>query len=266
MRILCIGGDRRMAYAADYLNAQRLFLGDYPEPSGKFDAIVLPLPLTKDGESISSPLSGTSVTFNIILQYAQQNALIFAGGTCASLEKICDEHNFPLINYFAGEPLQLKNAALTAEAAAAILSQNGDGALLGADILITGYGRIARFLAKYLKTLGSRITIAARNPASRAAALLDGFSAVDINEMNSGFDYAVNTAPAHIFEEDFFERFGGAFMELATLDGEREKLLCGKNGAKYISAKGLPGKHFPKTAGKFIAQEVKATLTKCDAR
>ena len=55
--------------------------------------------------------------------------------------------------------------------------------------------------------------------------------------------------------EEFFGSING-YMELATLDGAREKRLCGENGAKYIAAGGLPGKYFPKTAGKFIAEEI----------
>ena len=255
MKILCIGGDARMLYAADYLSAERLFMGNFPEPAGKFEAVALPVPLTKDGESINAPLAKTSVTFNIILQYAEKNARIFAGGSCEKLEKLCRESGFELVNYFASEGFTLKNAALTAEAAASILSQNGDGALLGAKALITGYGRIARFLGKYLKTLGAEVTIAARNPAARAGAELCGYRAVDISEIGGNFDYCANTVPAHILPEDFFGSIG-AYMELATLDGAREKLLCGENGAKYIAAGGLPGKYFPKTAGKFIAEEI----------
>ena len=92
MNILCIGGDRRMLYTADLLSAERLFMGNFPEPAGKFGGIVLPVPLTKDKLSINAPLSQTSVTFNIILQYAEKNAVIFAGGTCDVLEKLCREN------------------------------------------------------------------------------------------------------------------------------------------------------------------------------
>ena len=59
--------------------------------------------------------------------------------------------------------------------------------------------------------------------------------------------------------EEFFSDIG-AYVELATLDGEREKQLCDKNGVKYIAAGGLPGKHFPKTAGKFIAEEIRQLI------
>lgn len=259
MKILCIGGDRRMLYTADLLSAERLFMGNFPEPAGKFGGIVLPVPLTKDKMSINAPLAQTSVTFNIILQYAEKNAVIFAGGSCDNLEALCRENNLELVNYFASERLALKNAALTAEAAACILSQNGDGALLGAEILVTGYGRIAGYLAKYLKTLGGKVTVAARNPAARAAAELEGYSTVDINGISGSFDYCANTVPEHVLPEEFFSDIG-AYMELATLDGEREKLLCDKNGKKYIAAGGLPGKHFPKTAGKFIAEEIRQLI------
>lgn len=259
MNILCIGGDERMLYVADLLSAERLFMGDFPEPSGKFGGIVLPVPLTKDKMSINAPLAKTSVTFNIILQYAEKNAAVFAGGTCDNLETLCRENSLELVNYFASERLALKNAALTAEAAACILSRSGDGAVLGAEILVTGYGRIAKYLARYLKTLGGKVTVAARNPAVRAAAELEGFSAVDINGISGSFDYCANTVPAHVVPENFFSDCA-VYMELATLDCEREKQICEKYGKKYIAAGGLPGKYFPKTAGKFIAEEIRQLI------
>lgn len=259
MKYLFIGGDKRMRYAARLLSADRLFMGNYPEPSGKYPAVVLPVPLPKSAESIPAPLEDTAVSFDVILQYAENGAVIFAGGACEKLKSFCAEKGFLFADYFACESLTLKNAALTAQAAVVILSQSGERAVLGSRALITGYGRIAKYLARYLRELGAGVCAAARSPAQRAAARLDGFDAVEpdcLDEKAGQLDCVFNTAPAHIFGEKFFDEFNGVYIELATLDGEREKALCESRGIKYIRAGGLPGKHFPETAGKFIAEEI----------
>lgn len=269
MRILFIGGDMRMNYAADCLSdsfeTARLGLGDYPAVKGKFGAVVLPCPLCKNGCNIFAPLSREPLGFPEILKYAEPNAIILAGGENAELSRICGENSLKLENYFSHEALTLKNAALTAEAALAILSQSTEGALLESEVLITGYGRIARYLAARLKAMGCRVTIAARREDARAAARLDGFYAVSFSEAVSIigiYDYIVNTVPSALFTDVEFSaaKKGCVYEELATLAEEPIKTCAEHCGLKYIYSPGLPGKYSPQKAGEYIALEIKETL------
>ena len=50
----------------------------------------------------------------------------------------------------------------TSEAALAILIENTEKTLFGSNILIIGYGRIAKILAEYLKALKANVTVCAR--------------------------------------------------------------------------------------------------------
>lgn len=271
MRILFIGGDKRMNYAADRLSAkhtvERLGLGELAAPDGKFGAVVLPLPLTKNGNNIAAPLSDKPLTFDVISEFADKDAVIFAGGECSALTKICAENGFTLVNYFAEESLTLKNAALTAEAACALLSQSTDGALLSSRTLITGYGRISRMLAHRLTANGSSVTVAARRAEQRTLAELDGFSAVhtaQLGEVVERYDFIANTVPYELFTAADFEKAkrGAVFMELASLPGQPSKPLAESAGVQYIYAPGLPGKYSPKAAGEAIADTVTDILSK----
>lgn len=263
MRILVIGGDVRMDCAAEKLSElyETRWFGEAPSSSGSFDVIVLPLPLTKNGTDIFAPMSESPLGFEIISGYAADNAVILAGGESPVLSGICAENGYRLENYFSRETLTLKNAALTAESACAMLSQSTSGALLNSTALITGYGRIARFLAARLKSNGCSVTVAARRGEQRAAAELDGFKAVTPDEMSrvlNTFDFIANTVPHTLFsEKDFSEMKGeGVFMELATLPEQPTRSYAEKYGIKYIYASGLPGKCSPKKAGEFIAEEI----------
>ena len=269
MRVLFIGGDKRMSCAAERLAeplyTERLGQGDIPAPEGKFDVIVLPLPLTKNGSDIFAPLSEKTLPFEIITEYAAENAVVFAGGECAALTQLCETRSYKLVNYFASEALTLKNAALTAEAAVALLSQSTDGALLDSSVLITGYGRIARFLAARLKAFGCDVTVAARREEQRVTARLDGFAAIPVDEIISvleKFDHIANTAPGALFFEREFSKMRRScvFMELASLPEEPTRSLAAKYGIKYIFASGLPGKYSPEAAGRYIADEISGCL------
>lgn len=265
MRILIIGGDRRMDFAAEKLSetyeTARFSSSEDEAPEGRFDVILLPMPLSKNGVDIFAPDSKPPLPFNIIERFAEEHAHIFAGGKCEKLSGLCDEQGFVLENYFAHEPLTLKNAVLTAETACAIMSQSTENSLLGSKALITGYGRIARALARRLRANGCEVTIAARRAEARTAAQLDGFSSISIEEIGgrlSDYDFIANTVPFELFAEEEFSRMKreSLFIELASLPEQPYRSLAEKYGVSYIFASGLPGKYSPKAAGKFIAEDV----------
>lgn len=264
MKILFIGGDKRMNYAADILSRSYSIerLTDNA-PDERFDVIVLPLPLTKNGTDIFAPNSTRPIPFNTIETLAAEHALILAGGKCDALDELCAKHEYTLENYFASEPLTLKNAALTAEAACVMLSQSTDGSLLDSSALIIGYGRIARYLAARLNAFGCAVTVAARRKEQRTLANLDRYHSINIDqalESLSEYDFIANTAPAVLFTEKQFRDITecGIYMELASLPSAEK--LAEKCGARYIFAGGLPGKCSPRTAGRYIADEVSSLI------
>lgn len=278
MRILFIGGDARMRYAAEKLaeKHETVWLDceeTVPKPNEIFDAIVLPLPLSKDGRTLFAPNEKHPSTFDelfdIIRTLADERTLVLAGGENPVLTERCERLGCKLVNYFANEKLTLQNAALTAEAAMSLLISSTDGALLGSEALITGSGRIAVFLAERLRACGASVTLAARDPSKRELLKLSGYSAIPIEELSeeiSGFDFAVNTIPALVFGEDAFSqmRKGSVFMELASLPRRPYEELANKYNVKYIYAGGLPGKYSPRAAGEFIALAVDEETERID--
>lgn len=261
MRILFAGGDARMDYAAKKLSELHEILKLGEEPVEKPDAIVLPLPLTKDGETIF----GSSLTFRALFEEASEAAdehtLVLAGGEAPALSMLCERRGLKLTNYFSLEALTLKNAALTAEAALCLLSQSTDGALLGSEVLIAGSGRIAVFLAERLRACQSKVTLTARDPAKRELLRLRGFNAVSLDELPdviSGFEYIANTIPAPIFDDELFSKMreGAVYMELASLPEQPRRTFAERRGINYIFAGGLPGKCSPKAAGEAIASAI----------
>ncbi len=255
MNILFLGGDKRMSYAAEYLSADHdiFFSGENFPTYETFPVIVLPFPLTRDGETVFSMVS-PAIPFSEIPRFADSGALVLAGGSSPRLAEVCAEHSLSLVNYAASETLTLRNAALTAEAAVPLLVNSCDGSLLGSRVLILGYGRIARALAARLAPFGCAVTVCARRPETRAEAELDGFTALPLSEIDHGdYDYIVNTVPAPLLTAEDFSHIksGAVFLELATLPNSPPA-----PHVRYIHGAGLPGRCSPKTAGKYIAEEL----------
>lgn len=258
MNILFLGGDKRMTYAAEYLSSDHhvFFYGESLPVNETFPVVVLPFPLTRDGKTILSPSS--PIPFEEVPRFVAPVApvapVVLAGGSCPRLAELCAEHSLSLVNYSASETLTLRNAALTAETAVALLAESSDGSLLGSRVLILGYGRIARALAARLTPFGCDITVSARRRETRTEAELNGFTALPLSEIPlADFDYIVNTVPAPLLTAEDFSHIksGAIFLELATLPNSPPAAHV-----KYIHGAGLPGRCSPKTAGKYIAEEL----------
>lgn len=151
------------------------------------------------------------------------------------------------IPYYNDPIFTLENAALTAEGAAELLMRRSDGSILGMPILLTGYGRIGQLLAGTLARLGSRVTIAVRNPLARAAARVQGFQSVDITSITGSYDAVINTIPAPILRGNY----GASIcLDLASAPGGWA------DDTPILRAPGLPAIYAPKAAADIMAEAI----------
>ncbi len=271
-----LGGDLRMIYAAKRLNKEYKstaygFDGieipcEFPllKTALKADCVVLPLPLTVDGENINAPYSREPVPIEKIPLFAKDNAVIFTGKECPALVKLCADHGYTLIDYFCREELQVMNAVPTAEGAIEIALREMAATLAGSRVLITGYGRIGRALAPRLKAFGAEITVCARKYEQLAWAEADGCKTVSLNtngrleELLPCFDIVFNTVPARIFgrERLLLLKKDCLIIDLASKTGIDDLELAKNAGVRVIWALSLPGKTAPVTAGEIIASTI----------
>ena len=278
MIFACIGGDRRQIETAQFLKSHNneVILYGLPNINGfkttenvneavkSSDAVILPLPVTKDGKTLNAPLSNNVIFINDILDAKPK--FIFGGIIKNPLAESIKSSGIDYCDYYESEALTVKNAVLTAEAAIAIAINGTDYSIFNSKALVIGYGRIGRQLSKYLLSLGASVTATSRDEGTLACILADGITPLDtkyVKEKCSEFDYIFNTAPAPILDGYFFANCKKtAFVEdLATNSG-----VDLSSAAKYgISADiygGLPGKHSPVTAAKYIAEEILRKYTK----
>ena len=151
------------------------------------------------------------------------------------------------IPYWKDPVYAVENAALTAEGAAELVMRRLPGTVLGAKLLIVGYGRIGSMLADRLGLLGAAVTVAARRPESRAEARARGHHSVDITELPADPDAVINTVPAPILTGDF----GGALcVDLAGAPGGWA------DHTPVLRAPGLPGLYAPMAAADVMAEAV----------
>ena len=271
--VVVLGGDMRGVYCAGRLSREKGYNvvvsglkgrgegGKEERLPERADILVLPyvsLISGKDGRMyISSMQADKGIAFETAAGLVKGGTAVFCGRLPEQCAKELTDRGAKLYDWFSDEELTLKNAALTAEGAAQIITGESKDGVGGSNILILGCGRVARACAKLFHSMGGSVTIAARKESDRMFAVSQGWScaALDDIEAWSRADVIVNTIPARVIGEKELRSVkpGGWILELASkpygLDfGEAEKL-----GVRAVLGSGLPGKFTPEAAGENMA-------------
>lgn len=143
------------------------------------------------------------------------------------------------------------NAAITAEAALAMVLKELRCEVSQANILILGWGRIGKCLTHQLHHLNANVTVYARKDADRAMLRALGYRYItreDLERSLGRYHCVINTVPAAVLENGRGFRPDCFKLELASgvwLPGE-----------DVVVAHGLPGKYKPEASGALIAKTV----------
>lgn len=167
----------------------------------------------------------------------------------------------PSARYARREEYQIAIARLTAEGAIALLRP--ETGLSGAHILLLGYGRIARLLARELQKAGALVTAAARSGEQRAWAEAEGIEALPLDALSGAldrFDAIIGTIPAPVLTEPLLAlvRKDALLLELASAPGGIDAAAAHERGLRYIRAPGLPAKYAPERAAVILRDAVYA--------
>jgi dipicolinate synthase subunit A len=221
--------------------------------------VILPLPMSRNCDYITAPYHSGRIPIAATLTACAEGATIYCGRACSELRELCDAKGIALVDYFEQEELTVVNAAITAEGALEIIMREKPMSIMGMEVLVTGYGRIAKVLAKHLHALGAGVTIVARKHGDLALAKIAGHDAINFTELDdtlSKYDTVVNTVPAQILDKDRLARLKSEVLivDLASKSGIEGMELNKVNsvsvaGVKVIWALSLPGKIAPITAG-----------------
>ena len=273
MKYLIAGGDERAVFAAAELakdNEVAAFAMDkalLPESVRKVsaaesaDCVILPLP-AESGRTgaLNAPFSDTRTDAAGLLASLPENTLVCGGKISPGLRSAAEKNGLRLADYMQRPEFVAGNAAITAEAAVAILMQRTDYTLAGSSVLVVGYGRIGRILSNKLCAMGVKTYVISRKAESRAMAEALGCKALAPADTPPRLDAVVNTAPASVLTDLSRLCSPCLLLELASAPGGIDAAEAQRLGHRYFAAPGLPGKYAPKSAGGLIAETVKSIV------
>lgn len=255
-RVLIIGGDNRLRVAKKQLDKENYLvdtLGLYPDDNGSIenaDIILLPVPTTKDGQTVYCPLSDRKIYLDEISRRVE-NQLI-----------LCCNYRFSGKNYIDYNQLDsfaLLNAVPTAEGAIALAINETDFTLWESKVLVIGYGRVGKIVADRLKSLGANVTVSARKPRDFATLLALGFKYINTEtlcDIYLDFDIIFNTVDAAVLNDSALQNCPADLIIDLSSKGGFNLNYAKALGIKAYKPGGIPGVCAPKTAGKILAKTV----------
>ena len=230
------------------------------------EAVILPLPVSPDGRRLNAPLytEWEPPLLVDIFSATPKGALVTGGKISPGVKAMAQERGIVLYDYFACEALQQKNALPTAEGAVSILMREVPCTVSGSAVGITGYGRVARALARLLVAMGAEVTVTARKQEQLLQAAQEGCRTLPLEgeqvskHFLQGKTAIFNTVPYRIFTEAALKYASPSLLliDLASAPGGVDANGAQAAGVKVIWALSLPGKYAPVTAGEIIAETV----------
>ncbi len=256
--------DKRLRFVMDNLSESFSVKCSFP-PKGA-DAVILPLPTTRDGVNVSGtyPSMALSDTVEYIDSYANGGAVIVAGMAPESFRTECERKSHPCRDMYDSESFAVKNAAITAEGALFSYIKARGGTAKGKKILIFGFGRVAEATADIFASLGAHVTIAARDEAALEKAMVSGYGAVSLYQRDDKLralgeaDVIINTVPARVVSGYELAAIGeGAYIEeLASAPYGIDAGEAGMYGLEVVRLPSLPASYAPRDAARIITDEI----------
>ena len=226
------------------------------------EVVVGPIPFSRDSLSVNSTFVESKILIKELLEKMKGKILI-AGNISEDVKKLAKSYNIQMIDVMKSEKLAVLNTIATAEGTIELMIANTDTIIFDSNVLILGFGRVAKTLANRLKGLVKSITCASRENDELAWIEVYGYEKLDLKDFVKcqeskkcleNYNVIINTIPSMILDAEKLQYVNKEVLliDLASNPGGIDKEETKKQGLKLIHALGLPGKVAPKSSAKFI--------------
>jgi len=225
------------------------------------DIIIGPIPLSSNKKDINTPFSEEEISLEELISNIRENKLFIAGSISEETVIFAESKKIKVIDLLKREELAVLNTISTAEGAIQIAMEETYKTIHGSKVLVVGFGRIGKILAKMLQGIGAKVYCEARKNSDIAWIKAYGYNSVHLSELSSKideFDLIINTVPALVIDSEKVERIKEdcVIIDLASNPGGVDKEAVKRRGLKLIWALSLPGKVAPITSAEFIKETI----------
>lgn len=271
--IAVIGGDLRIVKLVSMLKKENYEVNTYAlektneitnkasslqECVNGADIVVGPLPLSSNGEYINTPFSDNKITIDELLDNLEGKTFI-AGSVKQEVYDKIEGRDITILDIVKREELAVLNAISTAEGAIQIAINETPKNLHGNNVLVLGFGRIGKVLAKMLDGIGARVACEARKTTDLAWIKAYGYEPINLIELKENlnrFDIIINTIPYVVLDREMLNEVkkDALIIDLASNPGGVDRNAIKELGIKFNWALSLPGKVSPVTSAEFMKE------------
>lgn len=224
------------------------------------EVVIGPIPFSSNGKEINTPFSDVNISIRELMHILNAKILI-AGAISPEVYEMANDEYIEIIDIMKREELAVLNTISTAEGTIEIAISNTNKILHGSKVLILGFGRIGKVLARKMAGLSAKVTCAARKDEDLAWIRAYGHNATNINALGenlSQYDLIINTVPHLVLTEERMQYVSEdcLLIDLASNPGGIDKKSAKNRNLKLIWALALPGKVAPVTSAEFIKDTI----------
>ena len=235
----------------------------------KAENIILPLPCSDSEGFLKTAFSEKEIPVSEIVEHLPEGSVLMGGILPKEILSLSEKKKIKVFDYYKREEFAVRNAALTAEAAAATLMEMLTESISTVPVLILGHGRIGRLLSAILKALDAKVTVAARRFSDLAWIRSEGMTPLEfrlLDEEIGKFKAVFNTVPASVLTKEKLALMdkNAIIIDLASEPCGTDFSAANELGITAKKALGLPGKFAPKTAGEILKETVLNILSEME--
>lgn len=224
------------------------------------EVVIGPIPFTSNGININAPFGEKEISIREMIHYLEGKILI-AGSISPEIYDMANDEYIEIIDIMKREELAVLNTISTAEGAIEIAISNTNKIIHGSEVLILGFGRIGKVLARKMAGLSAKVTCAARKDEDLAWIRAYGHKETNINALGenlSQYDIILNTVPHLVLNKERLQyvKKDALLMDLASNPGGIDKKEAKELNLKLVWALALPGKVAPVTTAEFIKDTI----------
>lgn len=218
--------------------------------------VVGPIPLSSDRKKLSTPFGRNNVELTDFVQ-ALKGKYLIAGNI--NIKEELEGNGIQYTDLLKREEFSVLNTIATAEGTIQIAMEETQRTVHGSNVLVMGFGRIGKVLAKMLDGIGAKVYCEARKNEDISWIKAYGYNPVHLNDLNENlnkFDIIINTIPFQILDTERLNliKKETIIIDLASNPGGVDRRAAREKGIKVIWALSLPAKVAPLTSAEFIKE------------
>lgn len=247
-----------LEYAEELMGNDNIVFADSLESAiNESKVIIGPMPLSVKSEYITTVFSKEKIKTEDFKNLLYDKILI-AGDIWLETKEKLENQGTKCFDILTNNALKISNSIITAEGVLGIAIQETSTTIHGLDVLVLGFGRTGKMIAKIFDAVGAKVSVEARKEEDLAWIDAYNYNKIDLKDLDQylgKFDLIINTIPASILDNEKLKLFkkGSVLINLPTITETKIDINeANKLGVKYIWTSSLPQLVAPITYAEII--------------